>query len=135
MIALTVSSSRLNARPKTSFPKSSSSEAMQAARPWMRAMPSPISTTVPTSADSAFPSKLLICALMMSVISEDVVATALSLLGRELDAQRLEARADRGVDEVIAHLDLRPADQRRIDHECGAQLLARGALQAIHQRL
>jgi len=34
-------------------------------------MPSPISTTVPTSTDSASPLKPLIFALMMSVISEE----------------------------------------------------------------
>jgi len=37
-------------------------------------MPSPISTTVPTSTDSALPSKRFICALMMSVISDEVPA-------------------------------------------------------------
>ena len=70
MIAETVSSSRLNARPKVPFPKSSSSDARHPASPWIRAMPSPISTTVPTSTDSALASKRWICDLMMSVISE-----------------------------------------------------------------
>src|SRR5258707_805967 len=82
MIALTVSSSRLNARPKTLLPKSSSSEARQAASPWMRAMPSPISTTVPTSTDSDRPSNFWICALMTSEITDIIKAQIQKFEGR-----------------------------------------------------
>ena len=50
--APTESSSRLRARPMTPCGSSSSSPAMQRSRPWMRAMPSPTVSTVPTSATS-----------------------------------------------------------------------------------
>src|SRR5438094_4551030 len=130
MIAETVSSSRLNARPNVSRPKSRSSEAMHPARPWMRAMPSPTSTTVPTSTDSAFPSKRWICALMMSVISE-LFAISLSsrLAARELAGQALELRAQRCVDETVADLHARAADEPRVDRERGLDRLAAGALE------
>ena len=51
--APTLSDSRFSARPTTSCGSSSISKAMQFSRPWMRAMPSPIVRTVPTSVRSA----------------------------------------------------------------------------------
>ena len=50
--APTESSSRFMAMPATPLGKSSSSPAMQFSRPWMRAMPSPTCSTVPTSLTS-----------------------------------------------------------------------------------
>ena len=51
--APTLSSSRLSASPTTSWGSSSISSDMQLSTPWMRAIPSPISSTVPTSERSA----------------------------------------------------------------------------------
>src|ERR1700704_4218446 len=134
MIALTVSSSRLNASPKTSLPKSSSSEAMQPASPWIRAMPSPISTTVPTSADSACPSNPLIWALMMSVISEAVDAISPPLIPSQTLTERVQPRAHRRVDEVITELDLRATDERVVDGEGRLELVTGGLLEPVHER-
>src|SRR6266851_4669206 len=137
MIALTVSSSRLNARPKTSLPKSRSSEAMQPASPWIRAMPSPISTTVPTSADSACPSNSLIWALMMSVISEAVdgiVFFYYSLTTRQLCAQRVQLRTNAGIDQVITELDLGAADERLVDRERGLERVTGALLEPCDER-
>ena len=53
--APTLSDSRFSARPTTSWGSSSISSAMQLSTPWTRAMPSPISSTVPTSERSADP--------------------------------------------------------------------------------
>src|SRR5919204_995877 len=141
MIAETVSSSRLNARPKVSRPKSRSSDALQPARPWIRAMPSPISTTVPTSTDSAFDSNRWICALMMSVIS-DAVPAIVPLLRRELSRQLIELSPKRDVHQTVADLDLRAADEALVHREGRAYLLAAcplepandvGSLRLVHR--
>ena len=50
--APTLSSSRLRAMPKTPWGNSSISVAIAPSMPWMRAIPSPTDTTVPTSATS-----------------------------------------------------------------------------------
>src|SRR5207249_10664659 len=98
-------------------------------------MPSPTSTTVPTSADSAWPSNRRICALMMSVISVEVaivglsfylvasrvrpctikLSSPLSSTCGQLLSQRAQLCVEGCVDEMVAELDLRAADERRID--------------------
>src|SRR5256714_10317673 len=91
---------------------------MQPARPWIRAMPSPSSTAVPTSADSACPSNSLIWALMMSVISEAVDGICFTpSITRELRAQRVELRPHRCIHQVITELDLRTTNERIVDGE------------------
>src|SRR3990170_6770179 len=101
----------------------------------MRAMPSPISTTVPTSTDSAFPRKPLIWALMISVISDDVVAISLPvLLALQLLAERVQLGAQRCVDEVIAHLHGGAADELGLDLELGLDALAGRSLEAADER-
>ena len=60
MIAPTVSSSRFSARPRVPVLNSMSSEARHSPRPWMRAIPSLASTTVPTLASVTVASKFSI---------------------------------------------------------------------------
>ena len=65
----TLSSSRLKARPMTSWGSSSSSPAMAFSRPWARAMPSPTLMMVPISETSTWASKPSIWPRMMREIS------------------------------------------------------------------
>src|SRR3972149_8903495 len=79
----------------------------------MRAIPSPTSTTVPTSADSACPSKPRIFALMISLISELIPLP----LARHLLAQGVEPRAQRRVHQVVADLHRGAPEERRVHGE------------------
>src|SRR3954462_9242080 len=110
--APTLSDSRFSARPTTSCGSSSISNAMQFSRPWMRAMPSPIERTVPTSVSSAPPaSSPSMRLLRMLVISSGLICMcrACSLgshprLGaRDLLSQIFQAVADRGVEDGVPH--------------------------------
>ena len=67
--APTLSSSRLNARPTTPCSSSSISSATQFSRPWMRAIPSPTCSTVPTSARLDSTSNCSIRSFRIEVIS------------------------------------------------------------------
>src|ERR1700754_1731185 len=105
--APTLSDSRLSARPMTSCGSSSISNAMQFSRPWMRAMPSPIVNTVPTSVRSACPaSRPSMRDFRMEVISSGLICTNGSL-GRglapgDLLAKLFESVADGGVEDRVA---------------------------------
>src|SRR3989304_1533598 len=79
----------------------------------MGAIPSPTSTTVPTSADSACPSKPRIFALMISLISELIPLP----LARHLLAQGVEPRARRRAPGVAPHRPGGPPGGRRVHGE------------------
>src|SRR4051794_119120 len=112
--APTLSSSRLRASPTTSCGSSSISRDMQLSTPWMRAMPSPISSTVPTSVRSAesvsMPS---IRSLRIDAISSGLISMRLSFpfLRRSGDAlsQFLEPVANARVQDHVSHLHDQPA--------------------------
>src|SRR5205814_9199000 len=70
---------------------------------------------------------------MMSVIS-DVAAMSL-LLRRELSRQGAQLGLERRVDEVIAELDLRASDERRVHGERRAYFSPAGALQPADERI
>src|SRR5215207_5643564 len=127
--APTLSDSRFNASPVTSWGSSSISNDMQFSRPWMRAMPSATDRTVPTSVRSAWPaSRPSIRLLRMDVISSGLICMGwLSLLlgeggrrggsGRadDLPAQGVEAVADGRVEHLVADADDDPAEDVRLD--------------------
>ena len=72
--APTLSDSRFSTRPVTSCGSSSISSDCAFSRPWMRAMPSPIERTVPTSVSSALPaSSPSMRDLRMLVISSGLI--------------------------------------------------------------
>ena len=72
--APTLSDSRLSARPVTPWGSSSISNDWQFSSPWMRAIPSPIDSTVPTSVSSAPPaSRPSMRDLRMLVISSGLI--------------------------------------------------------------
>src|SRR5205809_172707 len=113
MITPTDVSSRLRASPLTPFSKVTISPFITPARPWTRAIPSPTSSTRPTSVRVTCDWNCSISRWMTEVIS-----SALNFMGLSFDesaADRLEAGADRGVVHIITDLDDQPADQRRVN--------------------
>src|SRR3954451_21558518 len=117
--APTLSDSRLSARPVTSCGSSSISNDWQFSMPWMRAMPSPIDRTVPTSVRSAWPvSRPSIRLLRMEVISSGLICMRLGgSLGRASDllAKLFEAFAHRGVEHLVADADDDAAEDVGVD--------------------
>src|SRR5260370_37486412 len=82
----------------------------------MRAMPSPIDSTWPTSATSASLPKLAICCLRIAEISAGRISMNTpsgDILHREL--QPLQLAFDRAVDHARADFDDHTADQPRLD--------------------
>src|SRR3954451_1306393 len=126
--APTLSDSRFRASPVTSCGSSSISNASQFSRPWMRAMPSPTESTVPTSARSASstssPSMRL---LRMEVISSGLICTVrlVSLDARHVAAQLVESVADRRVEHGVADAEHDAADDVGVDVGVELDLLAR----------
>src|SRR5215207_1343669 len=118
--APTLSSSRFSARPITSCGSSSISSAMQLSRPWTRAMPSPISSTVPTSERSAAPASIpLMRSLRMLPISSGLISiwVRLPFLRRRGDvlSQFLQAVSEAGVEHHVADLHHQPAEDVVVD--------------------
>src|SRR4051794_17349609 len=117
--APTLSSSRFSASPTTSWGSSSISSDMQLSTPWIRAIPSPISSTVPTSVRSAesvsMPS---IRSRRIDAISSGLISMRLSFpfLRRSGDAlsQFLEPVLDARVQDHVSHLYDQPAEDVRI---------------------
>src|SRR3954469_6856333 len=107
--APTLSSSRFNANPTTSWGSSSISSDMQLSTPWMRAIPSPISSTVPTSERSAESvSRPSIRSRRMLAISSGLISMLrlIPFLRRRRDAfsQFLEPVANARIQDHVAHL-------------------------------
>src|SRR3954447_8305529 len=118
--APTLSSSRLSARPTTSCGRSSISSDMQLSIPCTRAMPSPISSTVPTSERSAesvsMPS---IRSRRMLAISSGLISICgfVPFLRRSGDAlsQFLEPVPDARIQDHVSHLNDQAAEDVGVD--------------------
>src|SRR4051794_11124033 len=120
MITPTDDSSRLNARPRTFSPvpepsNSTISPVITPERPWTLAMPSPTSSTRPTSVrvTSAWN-------FSISLWITELISSALNFMRLPFDqsmAELLESAAHRGVVYVVADLDDQPPDQGGIDLE------------------
>src|SRR4051795_3643560 len=141
--APTLSDSRFSARPMTSWGSSSISNDMQFSRPWMRAMPSPTDSTVPTSVSSDEPaSRPSMRLLRMDVISSGLICMVKGLLGhsglRDLLAKLFKAVADGRVEDRVADPDDEPTEDvgvhggRQLDLAAGA--LADRAADLVHRR-
>src|SRR5262245_22976475 len=121
MIAPIEPSSRLKTWPRTPPSNSSISPASALSRPWMRAMPSPTSRIVPTSATSSVERKDSISLRRTAVISSGL--NRMALLGdrdgrvrlREALAQLGELTADAAVGDEVADAQHGPADERGAD--------------------
>src|SRR4051812_31647515 len=122
--APTLSDSRFRARPVTSCGNSRRSKAMQFSRPWMRAMPSPIDRTVPTSVSSAWPeSRPSMRLLRMEVISSGLICMVIrvrfSYWGsgglRHLAAKLVKSVADGGVEDGVADAQDDASEHVRVD--------------------
>src|SRR5499427_4829064 len=134
----TLSSSRFSTRPTTPpWPKSSSSPAIAASRPYTRAMPSPASSTVPVSVTATFLSKPSISLRMIWLISSARICMgflpfcSLSLV-EEPRAQVFELGADAAVQHQITDArddasDQVAVDTGRDDHLLAGALLERAA--------
>src|SRR5262245_60239109 len=115
MITPTDDSSRLSAMPLTPLENATISPVMTPERPWIRAMPSPTSSTRPTSVRVTWAWNCSISRWMTEVIS-----SALNFMRLSFDqslAKLFESVADRGVVDVVADLDDQPPDQGRVDDE------------------
>src|SRR4051812_3323772 len=144
--APTLSDSRFSARPVTPWGSSRRSNAMQFSRPWIRAMPSPIDSTVPTSVSSAWPeSRPSMRLLRMEVISSGLICMVMSWFSwccsggaRHLAAKLFEAVADGGVEDRVADAQDDASEHVRVDG--GRQLDAAAGLvtdrlgDAVHGR-
>src|SRR5918992_316767 len=75
-------------------------------------MPSPTDSTWPTSVTSASWPKFWICCLRIAEISAARMSILAGLFHSKLD--RIQFRAERGVDHATAHLDDEAADQVRV---------------------
>src|SRR5918996_989677 len=118
--APTLSSSRLSASPTTSCGSSSVSSDWQLSSPWIRAIPSPISMTVPTSERSAdSTSSPSIRSLRIDAISSGLISMLrlVPFLRRSGDAlsQFLEPVSNTRVQDHVADLQHQPAEDVRVD--------------------
>src|SRR3954464_13804187 len=105
-------SSRFSAIPLTPLEKATISPVITPESPWIRAMPSPTSSTRPTSVRVTSAWNCSISRWMTEVIS-----SALNFMRRPFDqslAKLFESSADRGVVDVVADLDDHPPDQRGV---------------------
>ena len=75
----TLSSSRFSTRPISSWGNSTSSPAITPERPYTRAMPSPVDSTVPVSLTSICLPYVLICSRRMRLISSALICISPSL--------------------------------------------------------
>src|SRR5574338_157539 len=147
----TLSLSRLSTMPRTPPGNSTSSPAITDSRPKMRAMPSPIESTVPVSATSISRPYSRISRFRMSVISPGLMSMLAPTpcprargpaaapvarwgarprarsLPRQALAQLAQLRAQRAVVDHVAHLRDDASEQRRLDGD-GERHLAPDAL-------
>src|SRR5262245_16477524 len=99
----------------------------------MRAMPSPTSSTRPTSSARSLPSMSWI-----SRVRTEVISSALNLIATSLDEllpNDFESRADRGVVEPVADPHHHAADQLGIDLRLQHRLQLEGLPQLLGQPL
>src|SRR5262245_8542948 len=109
MAAPMESSSRLSTCPCTPPSNSSISAAMALERPWMRAMPSPTSSTVPTSETSSWLRYSSICLRMTEAISSDLIFIAAA--PHHGVAEALQPAAQRAVVDRVPDAEHEPAQQ------------------------
>src|SRR5438270_6364419 len=129
----TSSSSRLNASPTTPCSRSSISIATAFSRPYTRAMPSPIWSTVPTSERSVSTSYCSIRCLRIDVISSG--RSFNSAPCRQLLSKSFEAAAHARVDAARAGLEDDAADQVRVDRSRRVDLASARALDLLEDPL
>src|SRR4051794_35840513 len=113
MITPTDDSSRLSAMPFTPLSNATISPVITPESPWIRAMPSPTSSTRPTSVRVTWAWNCSISRWMTEVIS-----SALNFMRLPFDqslAELFESVSDRGVVQIVADLDDQPPDQGRVD--------------------
>src|SRR6185503_11160143 len=127
----TLSSSRLSATPVTSAPRSSISPATQFSCPYTRAMPSPISSTVPTSARSVSTSASAIRCFRIDVISSGRSFKTFSLAVDQFFTELVEPAAHTRVGPHGAGLDDDAADDVGVDRPRGDDAPARGLLDLL----
>src|SRR5215831_9900999 len=136
--APTSSSSRLNARPTTSCSNSSISDATAFSSPYTRAMPSPISSTVPTSERSVWTSYCSIRDFRIWVISSGrsfTLSPCLASSGcRKVSAKSLEPTTNARVHAHRPGLEDDSADQLGIDAPRGVHGTARSLLDLADDR-
>src|SRR6187549_2655468 len=107
----TLSASRLSAMPCTPLANSTISPAWTLSRPWMRAMPSPTESTLPTSETWASVPKLAIWSRM----TLEILRRGFPLLAFHRLREGIETRADRVVDPLRTDGDDEAAEQLGID--------------------
>src|SRR4051794_3212644 len=115
MITPTDDSSRLSAIPLTPFSNATISPFMTPERPKTRAMPSPTSSTRPTSERVT---SVWNCSI--SFWMTEVISSALNFMRLPFDqsvAELFQTVADRRVVDVVADLDDQPPDQGGVDLE------------------
>src|SRR5262245_9744637 len=135
------SSSRLNARPSTPPGNSSSSLAIARGRPLTCAMPSPASTTRPTSSRSTEGLKLSTLRRNASAMalgsrfSSSIAMGSLAPRRRacKVFARLVQARADRAVEDLVADLGDQAADHVRVDDHADLDLAAGGLRERVGQ--
>src|SRR6478735_601639 len=133
----TESRSRFSARPKVLPGNSSISPCITSARPWMRQMPSVTEITVPSVPFSAATLRLSIFDLISSLISEGLICMAVPwrrvrCLPGDRRGHLGQGVAHGGVDDLVADLDARPAEEARVHVELGLDLLAVALLERGH---
>src|SRR5581483_2011666 len=134
------SRSRLKARPSTPPGNSSSSFAMARGRPFTRAMPSPASTTRPTSSRSTegFQLSTFLRSASAMLSGSNVNAIRSCAPRRSRADQALsnvhQASADGPVEHLVSHLGQDPTDDARVDDDLdlhrAADRLGEGGRQA-----
>src|SRR4051812_40625210 len=139
MITPTDDSSRLNASPRTFSPapepsNSTISPVITPERPWTRAMPSPTSSTTPTSVRVTSAWNCSISCWMTDVISS-ALNFGIRLPFDQALSELFQTVADRGVVDVVAHLDAQPADQGRVDFQLEDGGAADGPRQPLAERV
>src|SRR3954452_245214 len=115
MITPTDDSSRFSAIPLTPLENATISPVITPESPWIRAMPSPTSSTRPTSVRVTWAWNCSISRWITEVIS-----SALNFMRLPFDqslAELFESIADRGVVDVVADLDDEAPDQGGVDHQ------------------
>src|SRR5262245_26683518 len=135
------SSSRLNARPSTPPGNSSNSFAIARGRPLTCAMPSPASTTRPTSSRSTEGVKLSTLRRNASAMalgsrfSSSIAMDSLAPRRRssKVFARLVQPRADRPVEDLVADLGDEAAHDARVDHDPNLDLAAGGGGQRFVQ--
>src|SRR5215212_5231882 len=110
MMTATDDSSRLNASPRMPVDVNSTiSPAMTVDRPYTRAIPSPTSSTRPTSRTSWSDPSPVISRWRTETISSGL--NFIAAPGQQLVADGLDAGPHRAVEDLVPHLDDHPAQQ------------------------